>query len=82
MALSLISRVRASVRDLGLGLGLQKEGLKVRAGSARVFFKKGITRISWSSMVSVWFSEGFDASVPGVGIQFKEDFCVCENGWK
>lgn len=80
MALPLISRVRVTVRNLGLRLRLLREGLRIRAGTARVFFKKGISWISWSSMVSVWFSEGFDASAPGKGIQFKVDFSVCENG--
>lgn len=43
MALFLISRarVRVGVRDLGLGLG--KEGLRIRAGTTRILFKKGIT---------------------------------------
>ena len=80
MALPLISRVRVTVRNLGLRLRLLREGLRIRAGTARVFFKKGISWISWSSMVSVWFSEGFDASAPGKEIQFKVDFSVCENG--
>jgi len=81
MALLLISRVRVNVRDLGLGLG--KEGLRVRAGTTRVLFKKGITWILWDYAVTVWSSGGeFDTSASGAGILFKENFCLCENGWK
>lgn len=41
MTLFLISKVRVDVRDLGLGLG--KEGLRIREGTTRISFKKGIT---------------------------------------